>query len=209
MMAPTPTKKMTPKLTIPVTPVCRFREKAIREKIERVSSTLETCSVLMKLWFGDSATGSHSTKSSRNTSREMNATHEPNGLSLPYGARRLSSPKGGSPVLQASSARPATHRRIRIRKALAKNAGTGPNRMNATINTARIPYFCFWSKSDWSPSSESYSAVWNESSGARAEPRACVMATEPEFLDWVIGAVKLAIKSVSGSKASSSLPLNR
>ena len=100
----------------------------------------------------------------------MNATHEPKGLSLPYGARRLSSPKGGFPVFQASSARPTIHRSSRINRALAKNGGAAVVRI--ITKTVRSVYFPLRSNPDWKLSRLLYSVVWNESSGARAEPRA-------------------------------------
>ena len=42
VIAPIPTKKITPKLTIPVIPVCKFNEKDIKINIESVNRTLET-----------------------------------------------------------------------------------------------------------------------------------------------------------------------
>ena len=59
VIAPTETKKITPKFTIPVYPVCRFSEKDIRMNIERVRRTFETWSVFLNANVSDSAIGSH------------------------------------------------------------------------------------------------------------------------------------------------------
>jgi hypothetical protein len=49
---------MTPKLTIPVTPVCKFNEKDIKINMERVRRTLETCNVLLKFILSEPEIGS-------------------------------------------------------------------------------------------------------------------------------------------------------
>ena len=58
VIAPIETKKMIPKFTIPVYPVCKFREKAIKMKIESVSSTFDTWRTFLNSKLSDSAIGS-------------------------------------------------------------------------------------------------------------------------------------------------------
>ena len=79
-----PTKNITPKLTIPVTPVCRFNEKDIRINIERVSRTLETCSVLLKFMLSESEIGSHIKNNISMINMITNIILDPIILSLPY-----------------------------------------------------------------------------------------------------------------------------
>ena len=45
-IAPIDAKKITPKLTIPVYPVCKFNENDIRIKIDNVNRTFETLSLI-------------------------------------------------------------------------------------------------------------------------------------------------------------------
>ena len=47
--APTPTKKITPKFTIPVYPVCKFNENAIKMKMAKLIATLETWKIFDQL----------------------------------------------------------------------------------------------------------------------------------------------------------------
>ena len=54
VIAPIETKKMIPKFTIPVYPVCKFREKAIKMKIESVSNTFDTWRTFLNSKLSDS-----------------------------------------------------------------------------------------------------------------------------------------------------------
>jgi len=69
---------------MPVTPVCRFNEKDIRINMERVSRTLETCSVLLKLILSESEIGSHTKNDISMINIITNIILDPIILSLPY-----------------------------------------------------------------------------------------------------------------------------
>tara|TARA_B100000214_G_scaffold375605_1_gene363304 strand:+ start:20882 stop:21181 length:300 start_codon:yes stop_codon:yes gene_type:complete len=79
-----PTKKITPKLTIPVIPVCKFNEKDIKINMERVSRTLDTCNVLLKFILSESDIGSHIRNNIIIINIIANMILEPRILSLPY-----------------------------------------------------------------------------------------------------------------------------
>ena len=84
VIVPIATKKMTPKLTIPVYPVCRLRENDIKMNMESVISTFETCNTFFHLKSSDSAIGNQIRKRRRMVMNIENAIQEPKELSLPY-----------------------------------------------------------------------------------------------------------------------------
>ncbi len=84
VIAPTETKKMIPKFTIPVYPVCKFREKAIKMKIESVSNTFDTWRTFLNSKLSDSAIGSQTRNITKIVTRMKNDIQDPIGLCLPY-----------------------------------------------------------------------------------------------------------------------------
>jgi len=83
--APKATKKIIPKLTIPVIPVCRLRQKPISIKIQIERTILEILNALINFAFNaNSATGIHSIIKMNKINNVKKIIFDINGFSLPY-----------------------------------------------------------------------------------------------------------------------------
>ena len=90
VIAPIPTKKITPKFTIPVYPVWRFNENDISAKMAKMTAMLDTWYSLSHLAeSGSEEIGSQLIIRSNIAMRSMNATQDPFVPCLPYGPRRV------------------------------------------------------------------------------------------------------------------------
>ena len=69
---------------MPVTPVCKFKEKDIRINMERVNRTLDTCNVLLKFILSESEIGSQIKNNISTINMITNIILDPSIPSLPY-----------------------------------------------------------------------------------------------------------------------------
>ena len=76
---------MIPKLTMPVIPVCKFRQNPINMKIDIDNMIFEILNILIRLAFAaESATGIHKIIRINNMKKIAKVTLEKNGPSRPY-----------------------------------------------------------------------------------------------------------------------------
>tara|TARA_B100001105_G_scaffold172913_1_gene139311 strand:- start:230 stop:679 length:450 start_codon:yes stop_codon:yes gene_type:complete len=80
VIAPIPAKKITPKLVIPVIPVCKFKEKAKIENIQTKTIIRDICIDLVKFV----TLGSNQARYARIIKKNANVSHEPRSLERPY-----------------------------------------------------------------------------------------------------------------------------